>query len=191
MSPKMSSPENLPKVNLSGAKITNEIISEGGELALKQGGKMAGKKAPFGVGAIIALGLAADRLSEGDILGAGLETASGVSSIFPGLGTLGSVAIDSAIIARDTGAFDSASEGRAMADPLVPKRAADVTRNVTTENLKAQRSLINQISQLNTKVSKLIESDKKQDINIELYLDKTGRDRLAHRTIEVINHAYS
>ena len=71
MSPKMSSPENLPKVNLSGAKITNEIISEGGELALKQGGKMAGKKAPFGVGAIIALGLAADRLSEGDILGAG------------------------------------------------------------------------------------------------------------------------
>lgn len=174
-----------------GSKITQEVVEGGAEAALKQGGKVASKKIPFGVGTLFALGLAADRLLEGDILGAGLETASGVASAFPGVGTMGSFAIDSAIIARDTGAFDSASEGRAMADPLVPKRAADVTRNVTTENLKAQRSLINEISQLNTKVSKLIESDNKQDINIELYLDKTGRDRLAHRTIEVINHAYS
>ena len=67
----------------------------------KIGGKMLLKKIPV-LGALYGGYLGAKRIAEGDYLGGLMEFGSGIASIFPGLGTAGSLAIDAAIVARDT-----------------------------------------------------------------------------------------
>jgi hypothetical protein len=62
---------------------------------------MAGKKIPFGIGAAISLSSATSRFNKGDMVGAGLDLASGVASIVPGIGTAASFAIDGLNMARD------------------------------------------------------------------------------------------
>ncbi len=98
----------VPKVKIPPSvtkPIEREALEAGAKTAekigAKQGAKIVGKKLPFGVGALIAGGLAADRALAGDLKGAGLEIASGAASIIPGVGTVSSLAIDAAIYARD------------------------------------------------------------------------------------------
>jgi len=63
--------------------------------------KLLAKKVPF-IGAAFGLGFGAWRLlTEGDVTGAGLEVASGLTSLVPGPGTAAGLAIDAGIIARD------------------------------------------------------------------------------------------
>lgn len=59
------------------------------------------KKLPFGIGTIFGIGYGISRFAQGDILGGLLEFGSGMASIFPGLGTALSVAIDVLLAARD------------------------------------------------------------------------------------------
>ena len=84
-----------------GKKITSKL---GAKAATKIGGKAVGKsvakKIPL-VGALLGTGFAIQRLMNGDPLGAGLEFASGIASIFPGVGTGISVGLDVALAARD------------------------------------------------------------------------------------------
>ena len=80
-----------------GTKIGAKAITKG---VGKGVGKSLAKKVPI-LGAVMGAAFAVDRLRKGDFLGAGLELASGVASIFPGLGTGISVGIDAALIARD------------------------------------------------------------------------------------------
>ena len=58
------------------------------------------KKIPF-LGLGLAGAFAADRISEGDYTGAGMEIASGLLSIVPVIGTAGSIGVDVALMARD------------------------------------------------------------------------------------------
>ena len=58
------------------------------------------KKIPI-LGALVGAGLAYKRFRDGDYLGAGAELVSGIASIFPGVGTAASVAIDAALLAGD------------------------------------------------------------------------------------------
>ena len=67
----------------------------------KMGGKMLLKKIPI-LGALYGGYLAVKRVQEGDYLGGLMEFGSGLLSILPGLGTAGSLAMDAAIVARDT-----------------------------------------------------------------------------------------
>jgi len=60
------------------------------------------KKIPI-LGALVGIGLAYKRFKDGDIFGAGAELLSGIVSIFPGIGTAASVAIDAGLAARDMG----------------------------------------------------------------------------------------
>ena len=73
--------------------------------ALSKGaGKMAGKvllkKIPI-IGALYGTYLAYKRFKEGDIIGGLMEFGSGIASIFPGLGTAASVAMDASLVAMD------------------------------------------------------------------------------------------
>lgn len=63
-------------------------------------GQMALTKFPV-LGAVVGLFFGAQRASAGDYLGAGAEVASGIIGSFPGLGTVASLGIDSALLARD------------------------------------------------------------------------------------------
>lgn len=68
----------------------------------KMGIKSLLKKIPI-LGALVGIGLAYKRFKDGDIFGAGAELLSGIVSIFPGIGTAASVAIDAGLAARDMG----------------------------------------------------------------------------------------
>lgn len=78
-------------------KATAEEIAK---VSGKSGGKSLMKKIPF-LGLGVAGAFAADRISEGDYTGAGMEIASGLMSIVPGIGTAGSVGVDAALLVRD------------------------------------------------------------------------------------------
>ncbi len=86
-----------------GTKIGAKAITKG---VGKGVGKSLAKKVPL-LGAVMGTVFAVDRLRQGDFLGAGLEFASGIASIFPGIGTGISVGLDAALIARDV-----ANEGK-------------------------------------------------------------------------------
>ena len=71
-----------------------------GLAATKTAGKAALKAIP-GIGLIASLGLMGSRLAQGDVMGAGMELASGAMGLVPGIGTAGSIAMSGAIAARD------------------------------------------------------------------------------------------
>jgi GH24 family phage-related lysozyme (muramidase) len=94
--------DKTPKVN--AGKIAKETEEAAAKELAKTTGKASSKsllkKIPF-LGLGVAGLFAADRIGEGDFVGAGMEIASGIMSIVPGLGTAGSVAMDVALLARD------------------------------------------------------------------------------------------
>jgi hypothetical protein len=83
--------------------VQNQRYYNNKNFAESQGGisKTIGKKMPFGVGMAISGASAVDRFKKGDIVGAGLDMASGVASIFPGIGTVASMGLDAVNIGRD------------------------------------------------------------------------------------------
>jgi len=90
-----------------------------GKVAEKAGGKMLGntaktllKKIP-GVGTILGIFFGIERFKNGDIIGGIGEIASGVASMFPGVGTAISLVIDGLLLMKDFGVFGKAEE----ADP--------------------------------------------------------------------------
>lgn len=95
----------------SATKTATKSVAKGaGKTAGKGIGKGLGKsllkKIP-GIGLIMGLGFAGQRLMDGDLGGAGMEALSGLASTIPGIGTAFSVALDGALMAKDSGAFDS------------------------------------------------------------------------------------
>ena len=82
----------------AAAKIAAMSGLKGG--AAKGSSKVAAKAVPF-VGAAIGVGFGLWRLSQGDVLGAGLEIASGAASCVPGAGTAVSLAIDGTLVGKD------------------------------------------------------------------------------------------
>lgn len=108
--------------------------------------KTAIKKVPI-VGALAALGFGASRLFKGDPVGAGLEIASGISSIFPGIGTAASLGIDAALVARDmsknkTQELETAVKNKSEVlndatrerDELISKTSSNVIMDNSTTN---------------------------------------------------------
>lgn len=79
-------------------------------LAAKTGLKSGLKKIPL-LGLGVASFFAAQRAMKGDLLGAGLELASGAASMVPGAGTAASLGVDGILAARDAGAVPFAKGG--------------------------------------------------------------------------------
>lgn len=99
-----------------------EALKVGGKEALKIGGKgllkSAAKKLPFlglGAGALFA----AQRAFGGDFKGAGLELASGATSLMPGAGTVAGLGIDAYLAKRD---YDKATKGPEKISEKTPVR---------------------------------------------------------------------
>ena len=89
-----------------GSKQASKLgVKTVGKGLAKGGLKMLGKKIPV-VGLGLAAIFAAQRAMEGDLLGAGLELASGAASTVPGVGTAASFGLDAALMARDVQAME-------------------------------------------------------------------------------------
>ena len=78
----------------------NTILKESASKAAAWTVKKVGKKLPI-VGLGIGAAFAAQRALEGDFWGAGLELASGIASLMPGIGTMVSIGIDGILVAKD------------------------------------------------------------------------------------------
>jgi GH24 family phage-related lysozyme (muramidase) len=118
--PKADAKVTAPEVDKTAAKVNTDVPKAdakvtAGELAKstekasakevtkiseKAAGKGLLKKIPF-LGLGIAGAFAADRISDGDYVGAGGEIASGLLSMIPIIGTAGSIGVDVALMARD------------------------------------------------------------------------------------------
>ena len=109
-----------------GRKITKKI---GTKALTKIGGKAVGKsltkKIPI-AGAIFGAGFAIERAMKGDWAGAGLELASGIASIFPGVGTGISVAIDAGLAAKDISDEMGKNKNVQPNTSAVPKRESTI-----------------------------------------------------------------
>ena len=95
---------------------TKVAAKKAAKTAAKTGSKMSGKASAkavplLGLGAGIGFGIW--RLCHGDVAGAGLEVASGAASCVPGGGTATSLAIEAALIAKDTIEARALSQRRA------------------------------------------------------------------------------
>lgn len=93
----------LATTEAAGRLATKEGTEAAGKMLAKEGAEAAGKvglkKIP-GISLIAGLGFGAERLYAGDTFGAGLEVASGIAGMFPGLGTGISFAIDAYSLKR-------------------------------------------------------------------------------------------
>lgn len=94
-----------------GGRSAAKFMTKGTGKAFQKAGLKAGlKKIPLlglGVGAFFA----AQRAMKGDMIGAGLELASGAASLVPGAGTAASIGVDGVLAARDAGVIPFAKGG--------------------------------------------------------------------------------
>ena len=155
----------------TAAKVGAKSVAKAGAKGL---GKAALKKIP-GIGLLVGLGFAADRLLKGDALGALGEVASGAAAIIPGLGTAASVAIDAALMAKDVSAAskdanDVAAEVAAEAKGAVDTSVATVGSAVVDPNIQASNDMVKEIKNLeNTSLAGMPEFE---TARIEEKLDK-------------------
>mgnify|MGYP001165471875 FL=1 len=78
-----------------------QVSKQAAKIGTKAAIKIGLKKIPFGVSAVFGLGFGIQRLMQGDIKGALMETASGIAATIPGPGSAISAGLDAALIAKD------------------------------------------------------------------------------------------
>lgn len=86
----------------TAGKVGTKTVAKVGAKAV---GKSLLKKIPV-IGLLAGVGFGLSRLMDGDYAGAAMELASGAAGTIPGIGTAASVGIDTALAAKDMGAFD-------------------------------------------------------------------------------------
>jgi len=120
--------------------VEKEAIEEATKLAekgimktvLSKTGKILGKKIPLlGVG--VAGKFAADRAREGDYWGAGLELASGITAIIPGLGTAASLIFDAILVAKDLSGNSKIISENQKISSRNSQIAAEITRDAISK----------------------------------------------------------
>jgi hypothetical protein len=112
------------------------------KVGAKAVGKSLLKKIPV-VGLLAGVGFGLSRLMDGDYAGAAMELASGAAGTIPGIGTAASVGIDTALAAKDMGAFDkkAATPAKPAATPTkataTPAKAVAAPAAVAATNAVA------------------------------------------------------
>ena len=123
--------------------------------------KVVGKKIP-GVSLIAGLAFGADRLLAGDFTGAVVEVLSGIAGSFPGLGTLASIGLDSALLAKDAGMLpDEFNEAYKDFNKSIEGSISSVKQDKTSlDSIKTPYS-----DEINEEIEKIEKLDKQDLIN--------------------------
>jgi len=148
---KSGAPDMRFKANKSAVVGAEKAAVKGAEKAGVKGiaklgakglGKAVLKKIPI-VGALAGLGFALSRAASGDWTGAAMEVASGAAGSIPGIGTAASVGIDTALAARDMGAFDTkpaATPAKATSTPTSTAATTAVAATGGTSVVQAAKA---------------------------------------------------
>ena len=123
--------------------------------------KAVSKKIP-GVSLIAGLAFGADRLLAGDFTGAVVEVLSGIAGSFPGLGTLASIGLDSALLAKDAGMLpDEFNEAYKDFNKSIEGSISSVKQDKTSlDSIKTPYS-----DEINEEIEKIEKLDKQDLIN--------------------------
>ena len=123
--------------------------------------KAVSKKIP-GVSLIAGLAFGADRLLAGDFTGAVVEVLSGIAGSFPGLGTLASIGLDSALLAKDAGMLpDEFNEAYQDFNKSIEGSISSVKQDKTSlDSIKTPYS-----DEINEEIEKIEKLDKQDLIN--------------------------
>ena len=123
--------------------------------------KAVSKKIP-GVSLIAGLAFGADRLLAGDFTGAVVEVLSGIAGSFPGLGTLASIGLDSALLAKDAGMLpDEFNEAYQDFNKSIEGSISSVKQDKTSlDSIKTPYS-----DEINDEVERIEKLDKQDLIN--------------------------
>ena len=160
--------------------IAKKVVQEGGEAAA---GSLLKKIPLLGLG--MGLFFGAQRAFAGDFTGAAMEVASGAASTLPGAGTAASIGIDAALLAKDVGMFDSATPTRAA----TPKSAPKVT--MAQNNAAKQNAMLRQeMAMLRKSIDSNSQTENKQPIKVDLYLNKSGTHKIAEASLDVLDNKY-
>jgi lysM domain protein len=164
--------------------------------------KVVGKKIP-GVSLIAGLAFGADRLLAGDFTGAVVEVLSGIAGSFPGLGTLASIGLDSALLAKDAGMLpDEFNEAYKDFNKSIEGSISSVKQDKTSlDSIKTPYS--DEINEEIEKIEKLDKQDLINDMNRSInqaninsdYIEKQERNLpnidKPIQTITVVNYGNS
>ena len=168
---KSGAPDMRFKANKAPTGLIDDVVETGGKTVAKTAGKTVAKtaattgvkgvakvgakaigksllkKIPV-VGLLAGVGFGLSRLMKGDYAGAAMELASGAAGTIPGIGTAASIGIDTALAAKDMGAFDkkagvtpAATPTKAAVTPAATPTKAVVTPAVTATAAAATKAV--------------------------------------------------
>lgn len=144
------------------------MLKGAGKIGLEGAAKMLVKKVPI-LGAIAGLGFGAQRLfGDGDWKGAGLEVLSGLASTLPGIGTVASLGIDGALMARDVVGRDKFDKGVGdfftgkKSQSAAPSKQEYATRDIDARTAKMEQAIAeaNKTGQTDPRVAQLEQMQK-------------------------------
>ena len=145
---KKTKQKNKTKHEAKAAAKTNQSVAKtAAQQGVKTGGKFGLKslsKKVFGLGLLAGGVFAVDRALSGDFVGAGMELASGATSLVPGIGTAAGFGIDAALLARDTGYLDTSELDKLAAD-IAPATTPDTINNSDLTQFQSQNQQLKMV----------------------------------------------
>lgn len=156
-------------------QIAKQATKQATKTAAKTLGKTLLKKIPF-VGLAASLLFAGQRAMAGDFAGAGLEVASGGTSMLPGFGTAASVGIDAALAARDMGAFNSANPQATIKNGKVVAKSSSTTPAVVS-SVKGPSMVLSDIQYQTRLQQKMVELLGASATLLQYILVETDKDK--------------
>ena len=149
----------------AGKKVAETAAKKTAAKTVAKGlGKAALRKLPFGAGLLFGTAFAVQRAMAGDWTGAGMEIASGAMAVVPGPGTVGSIAMDATIMARDMGAGpfkekEGEELGKTLEEEYKEGQKEGKKAKVLTKDAKKQA----EIEKKKTKATAIPKSTKKKE----------------------------
>ena len=200
---KSGAPDMRFKANKAPTGLIDDVVETGGKTVAKTAGKTVAKtaattgvkgvakvgakaigksllkKIPV-VGLLAGVGFGLSRLMDGDYAGAAMELASGAAGTIPGIGTAASIGIDTALAAKDMGAFDkkagvtpAATPTKAVVTPAVTATAAAATKavaatggtSVTAQAKTAEKWMQDKLTYMSGNLERVVDRTTKTMIN--------------------------
>jgi len=137
-------------------------------------GKSLLKKIPV-IGLLAGVGFGLSRLMKGDYSGAAMELASGAAGTIPGIGTAASIGIDTALAAKDMGAFDSKAVTPAKAGTPATAAAVSTPTAVAATNAVAATGGASVVSAAKTSEKWMQDKMTYMSGNLERVVDRTTK----------------
>ena len=139
---KLNELAGIKSVSKEAGKVGEKAVTKASQKGLKKAlVKSLGKKVPV-LSLVVATGLAAGRIADGDYGMAGMEIASGILATLPGLGTVGSFGVDAMIMQMDNSKQGMSPEVQKQFDENVIKERIKNEKLQVDGKLKSDEKLI-------------------------------------------------